>query len=54
MPPCAGFSTEKGGVNELAINPFTEEDDEDKVVQEVKYGRLRVNEWQNLLQSLKH
>lgn len=30
MPLRAGYSTEDDGVNELAINPFTEEDNKDK------------------------
>lgn len=48
MALCTGLSSDNDGVNELAINLFTDEDNKVQVVQQVKYGRLRVRQRQNL------
>lgn len=48
------ISSGNDGVNELAINPFTEEDNKDQVMQEVKYGHLRVKQMQKLQKISKY
>lgn len=48
MALCAGVSSGNDGVNELAINPSTEEDNKHRVIREVKYEHLRVRQRQNL------
>lgn len=40
MALCTGVSSDNDGVNELAISPFTEEDNKNGVVQEVKCGHF--------------
>lgn len=42
------LSIDNDGVNELAINPLSEEDNKDESVQEDKYGHLRVSELQKI------
>lgn len=44
MALCAGLSSNYYGVNELAVNPITKEDNKDQDVQEVKSGCLRVRQ----------
>lgn len=47
-----GVRSDNDGVNELAINPLTEEDNKDWSRAGVKYGHLEVTQWQKLAEKV--
>lgn len=53
MASCTGVSGDNDGVNEFAINPFTEENNKGRVVQEVKYGHLTSKAKMEIAENIK-